>query len=1034
VRFRVLGPVSVSGDVLAASRERTVLAVLLLEPNHLVPVERLIDAVWGDNPPVTARAQIHTGISRLRRELGPAAGAVSTDPAGYRIAVSPDDLDTLVFAAHVDAARTAIAEGRLAHARQDLRAALELWRGPAFTGITGPIVESAAARLEEQRFAAWEDRVDLDLRLGPERELVGELTDLVRRYPLRERLRGQLMLALYRVGRQADALAVYREGRERLADELGLDPGPDLEELHKRILTRDPALSATPAPATLTERSDAARCLPRDIADFTGRESAIERVLSATVHDPGVTPVLAIDGMAGMGKTALAVHVGHRLAARYADAQLFVDLHGHSEQAPLDPAAALSMLLRQVGVAPSRVPETLDERIALWRTELADRRALVVLDNAADATQVAPLLPNGPRCLTLVTSRRRLIGLDGALPVSLEVLPPDEAVALLARVVGDRVAAEPAAAAEVVRLCGNLPLAIRLAAARLAHRPKWSVADLAARLRAADPPLAQLAADGRSVAAAFTLSYRHVSEPAQHLFRLLGLHPGADFDAHVSAALADVPVDVAEDLLEDLVDAHLLEAPAAGRYRFHDLLRDYARLLVSTEPDDVRKGATLGMLDYYLHTTVGATEHMEQAFTRSGIDFGGPSRNQRTFPRSVEADEWLDVEWQNGVAAVHGALGLREHRHAWQLSRALWPYLWRGHPDVLISTLTKGLAAANALHDEAAAATIHNYLASGWWQQGRLTQSLEHLQQALAIREQLGDDIGRIVVLANLGMVSYWLGRFDEAGVRARQSVALGERLESPAYSTRTMNLLGAVAMRLGDFHRSLRWHREALALSNAASDRYERALSLGEIGAVHRLMGHHRLAILLLTHAQAEKRETNNRHGEAETLSELACAYRDAGQIEQALAWHARAVAVVEQFGNIIAASMVHNDLAATLLTTNDCDQAVLLFQRALAEAEHAENRYEQARAHVGIGRAVAARDPDRARRHWVRAMELFEKGMPERNQVARQLESVVTTTELVDSVGQDRAENGQAVLRTAGRSREVNDQRPPGDPRQTA
>ena len=465
MRFRLLGPLSVSGNVLAASRERTALAVMLLEPNRVVPVERLIDAVWGDRPPATARAQIHTCISRLRRELGAAASALSTDPAGYRIVVSPDDLDTLVFAAHVAAARSATAAGQLTQARQDLRAALELWRGPALAGIVGPVAESAAARLEEQRFAAWEDRVDIELRLGLERELVGDLTDLVQRYPLRERLRGQLMVALYRVGRQADALATYREGRARLADELGLDPGPELDQLHKRILDRDPTLSAPLTPTQHADRADAARCLPRDIADFTGRDSAVERVLGAVVHDPGATPVLAIDGMAGMGKTALAVHVGHRLAARYADAQLFVDLHGHSDQAPLDPAAALSMLLRQVGVAPSRVPETLDERIALWRTELADRRALIVLDNAADATQVAPLLPNGPRCLTLVTSRRRLIGLDGALPVSLEVLPPDEAVALLGRVVGDRVAAEPAAAAEVVRLCGYLPLAIRLAAA-----------------------------------------------------------------------------------------------------------------------------------------------------------------------------------------------------------------------------------------------------------------------------------------------------------------------------------------------------------------------------------------------------------------------------------------------------------------------------------------------------------------------------------------------------------------------------------------
>ncbi|MCW3841627.1 NB-ARC domain-containing protein, partial [Micromonospora yasonensis] len=472
MRFGILGSLRVGGGeaTVTAGRDRTVLAMLLLRAGRVVPVEELIDAVWEERPPATARTQLQICVSRLRQRLaalGLSPEVIVRDPVGYGIRIEPDDLDADVFAREVDAGRTALAAGQPSAARRHYRVALALWRGPALSGIASRSVRRRAQALDEQRLAALEECVDVELRLGQAADLLDELSESVAGNPLRERLRGQLMLALTSAGRQADALAVYREGRRIYAEELGIEPGAALQELHQRILAGDAATDPEQRSALAPVRS-----LPRAISDFTGRQQTVVRLVKEIAEDR--TRVHLIDGMAGSGKTTLAVHVATALADRFPDAQLFIDLHGHSEREPLTPAAAVSTLLRQLGTPAERIPLDLDDRLAVWRTELANRRAVVVLDNAAGAAQVLPLLPNGPDNLVLVTSRRRLIGLDDGRPSSLPVLDPDEAVELLGRVAGpDRVAAEPEAAAEVVRRCGHLPLAIRLAGARLAHRPRW---------------------------------------------------------------------------------------------------------------------------------------------------------------------------------------------------------------------------------------------------------------------------------------------------------------------------------------------------------------------------------------------------------------------------------------------------------------------------------------------------------------------------------------------------------------------------------
>jgi DNA-binding SARP family transcriptional activator len=555
LRYRILGPLSVTqGEqqvAITAGRDRVVLAMLLLYRDRVLSAGELIDAVWGEQPPPTARNQLQTCVSRLRRRLP--AGVITTDPAGYRLALEPGDLDADVFA-------RVLAQARDRRDPDLHRQALALWRAPALVEIESPAVRRVAAALDEQRAVATEEWVELALTAGTDRDLLGELSGLVEQFPLRERLRGQFMTALSRAGRQADALAEYRRARDTLRDELGIEPGPELSDLHRQILAG---------------RDHRIRCLPRTVGDFTGRSAAVDRLLGAVDAAGPHEPALAvIDGMAGSGKTTLALRVASLVGDRYPDAHLFVDLHGHSEREPREPAAALLILLRQLEIDPERLPPGPDERLGLWRNELARRRAIVVLDNAASTRQVADLLPAAPGSLALVTSRRRLAGLDSVRAESLPMFTDEEALALLARIAGRRVDREPEAAAELVRRCGGLPLAVRLAGARLAHRPRWTIRDLLGRLGAAALP--ELAAEDRSVAGAFAVSYHRLPAPARRLFRLLGTLRAACFDAAAAAAAAGLPRDETEDLLDDLQDVHLVEEHAPGVFRFHDLIREYA--------------------------------------------------------------------------------------------------------------------------------------------------------------------------------------------------------------------------------------------------------------------------------------------------------------------------------------------------------------------------------------------------------------------------------------------------------------------------
>lgn len=592
MEFLVLGPVEVreSGTPvpLRGMRSRRLLALLVLNARRAVSMEALVDELWPD-PPASARHQVHNAIRDLRAALPPSdGGRLVTLDVGYRLDVPPGAVDAQRFTDGVRAGRAARREGRTAEAARLLQSALDLWRGDAFPGIDCPAITAAAAGLDEQRLTATEELMELRLAAGEAGSLVAELSALTARHPLRDALRGSLMLALYRSGRQADALAVYDEGRRLLAGELGLEPSPRLRRLHAEILADDPrtrrAEPASARPATVAHPGHGNH-LPRDLPDFTGRTAELALLAKAVDEQaPGTPRTVVVDGMGGIGKTALAVHFAHRRTADHPDSQHFIDLHGFSpDRPPLTPEEALGVLLRSDGAAAGDVPPGLAERGALWRSRLTGRRLLLVLDNAADAAQVAPLLPGTGDSLTLITTRRKAAVPDGARSLSLGALTPGDAETLFRRVAGDPRAG--ASLAGAVALCDHHPLAVRLAAIRLRDRPAWTPADLTARLRTTEGRTALLRTADRDLMAVLELSYARLPADARAYGRALALHPASGHDVQQAATATGLAPAAVERLFDLLLDHNLAHEPSPGRLTVPPLLRDCAHAFAPPAPD-----------------------------------------------------------------------------------------------------------------------------------------------------------------------------------------------------------------------------------------------------------------------------------------------------------------------------------------------------------------------------------------------------------------------------------------------------------------
>lgn len=842
LRFGVLGPVRAwrGEEPLATGspQQRALLAALLLREGRMATASELIDALWGDDPPPRALAAVRTYASRLRKVLS--AGVLLSESGGYALRLR--DARALDLAAAQELA--AVAEkaknaGDLGHARSRLNEALALWDGEPLASVPGPYADTQRTRLEEWRLQLLESRLDMDLEQGCHAETVSELTALTAAHPLRERLRELLMLALYRSGRQAEALAVYADTRRLLAEELGVDPRAGLKELQQRILRADPGLAEPSAPAPEPSSAPVRPAqLPATVPDFTGRDAFVAELSEVLASAEGrVMAVSALAGIGGVGKTTLAVHVAHQARGAFPDGQLYVDLQGAGQRAA-EPETVLGSFLRALGTADSAIPDSLEERAALYRSVLDGRRVLVLLDNARDAAQVRPLLPGTEGCAALVTSRVRMVDLAGAHLVDLDVMSPEEALALFTKIVGEeRVGSEREAALDVVAACGFLPLAIRIAASRLAARRTWTVSVLAAKLADERRRLDELQAGDLAVKATFELGYGQL-EPAQaRAFRLLGLADGPDISLAAAAAVLDLPPEDTEDLLESLVDTSLLESAAPGRYRYHDLVRLYARACAERDeqPPSERDAAMSRLLDFYLATAAAGyaierpgdrlVDHLEKTRTAGMVFANRSAARDWLYSEAVpllacvrqSADgsrlrRAIDLLWASVDLAESGAnskeyeataTALREAAHAVGDIRAEGrasvvlsnARLFSGVFDLAYREAREAFELAEAAEDPLPSCWAANILGSIAFYQNRHANAEEYFSQAIDKFRGCGDVAGSASPLCNLSRLHLATGRADSAVVLARQGTDIYQTL---GHTLRGANGRYALGMALG--------------------------------------------------------------------------------------------------------------------------------------------------------------------------------------------------------------------------------------------
>ncbi len=972
--FRVLGPLTVDrgGELLdiGGPQRRVVLAVLLARANETVSVDFLADALWDDAPPPSYRVQLQGLVSDLRRRLASvgdrAAAPIVTRAPGYVLYVADDRLDLAQFRAEVARARQARAAGEDATAARLLQTALGRWRGPAFAGLACPVVDPHAAAADELKAAALAEYIDAQMADGQVAGLSAELVRLATEYPLRERFHSQLMEVYARTGRSADALTVYRELRRRTVAELGIEPSEQVQRLHRHILGAEPDLAASgpdpQADASGAVSASAHRQLPPDIADFTGRRPELAALLEAGRNPHGTAVVIAaVEGMAGVGKTRLAVHAAHRLVAegRYGDGQLYADLRGFSPGAtPVAATAALESFLRLLGVPAERIPKSLASRSAVFRDRLAGQKVLILLDNAADEDQITPLLPASATCLVLVTSRRSL-ALEGARTLRLDVFSREEAVTLLRGVVGeDRVAAEADAAGELVARCGYLPLAIAVAARRLRGRPAWPIAHLVSRLADESRRLGELTTGRLGVEAVFALSYRALGPDRRQLFRMLGVHPGNDVTAASAAALAAVDPTEAERALESLLDEHLLEQAMPGRYQLHDLLRAYAATLSRTEdPVDEREAAISRLLDWYVHATDAATRQVRTFAVPVARQFPSSKAPWPDFTDPAGALAWLDAERVNLLAAVRLAASGPWYAHAVQLPHLLQPYLIkRSNVRDRITAQHLAESAADHLGDREARAHSVTDLGHAYNAAGHTDQAFAYLERALDLHRQHRDRRGEATTLNHLGSVCRRLGRHAEAADHYRAALGLFRALHDTTRQASTQSNLSVQLHLLGNNDEALDHAHQALNLQQRLDGPGEAGLRTN-LGLMYARLGRHPEAVEHAQQALTLHRMAGSRPGEARALANLCFSYARMGRHDKAITTGEAALDVSRGLADPEIEATVLNSLGEAYYLAGDEHAALHRHQQALAVATAIGDAEERARADDGIANASAAR-----------------------------------------------------------------------------
>jgi len=928
LRFDVLGPLRVlrgeDAVGLGPLQQRVVLGVMALHAGRPVGRQQMINAIWGDAPPRNAVNLVQRHMSGLRRALEPGrpghapSGLLTWTDAGYLLTVPRGALDLELYHRGLARARAARASGQPQQAAEALHAALDLWRGPVCDGLSCPFIDAQAVRLAESRVSALEERIELDLAVGDQDDLIAELRDLVAEHPLRERLRGLLMLALYRAGRQAEALAAFRDARHQLRDELGVEPAAPLQRLHQQILAADPTLA--PAVAVPESAADAVPVtgrplpaqLPHGIADFTGRDAELARLdalLAAGDHGTAATSVVitAITGTAGVGKTALAVHWAHQVSGRFPDGQLYVNLRGFDPTgSAVKPAEAIRGFLDAFGTSPQQIPASLEAQAALYRTLLNGRRVLVLLDNAVDEDQVRPLLPGSTGSLVIVTSRNEMSGLvvtEGARPVFVDLLNADESRQLLSRRIGrTRVSAEALAVDDIIALCARLPLALMLVAARAASHPGFRLAALAQELREMGSSLDAFGGEDQAtnVRAVFSWSYERLSVRGRGLFRLLGMHSGPDISVPAAASLAGLSREQIRPALAELARAHLVAERIPGRFALHDLLRAYATEVAYTYDSATYRLAARGrMLDHYLYTACRANELINPpSATPFTLPASGPGVTPENPSDQKQALAWFESEHAVLLTVLRQTTG--SGPQIWQLAWALGSYFeYQGHWRDWRESQTIALDAARRLSDRLAQAHSHRLLSSVAIHLSVYEEARAHLRSALGLFAELDDAIGQAGVHHNFAWMLERQGRYREALPHVQQALTLSQAAGHRSGQARALNAVGWFRAQLGEYEQALTCCHQALDLQHQIGDLFDEAMTYDSLGYIHRHLGHQQQATACYGEAIRLYGQLGDLYNEADSLASLGDSHLTFGDPESAgRAWQ-RSLAILEQLGH---------------------------------------------------------------------------------------------------------------------------------------
>lgn len=978
---------------LGGIRQQTVLATLLLDPNRVVTTRRLMEAIYGDDPPSTSRAQVQICISALRKLFAGHGDSdiISTHPQGYSIRVPEEQIDAKRFESLLLAAQLARRTENLAEAVRLYRQALSLWRGPALDGIDSRLVQSAAGRLAEHRITANEDCVQLELDLGRHHEVIAELTELIEAYPLRERLRGQLMTALYRSGRQAEALQVYRQTRQALIEELGIEPNERLQQLEHAILTSDESLGA-PVQHTVEVTAAVPKVpgmLPTDIADFTGRSDQIRDLRRHLLRGPEgrtgfAVPIAVIGGKAGIGKTTIAIHVSHSVAAHFPDGQLFADLHADAYR-PVSPMQVLERFLRVLGVHGAALPDSLEERAEMYRAQLSGRTMLIVLDNAASESQILPLLPGNPDAAVIITSRSRLAGLAGALHVSVDSFDSEQSVALLSSIAGtERMQSEPDATAALAELCGRLPLALRIAGARLSARPHWSIEQLVERLEDETRRLDELKHGDMAIRASISLTYDSVGEDARRLFRRLAILDCQVFSAWVGAPLLDQTFTDAQDLLDDLADAQLLETTGIGRgvhtqYRFHDLIQVFAReRLAAEESVDERNAALSRVLGSLLFLAQSASQREYGADALIHSEISSSALPARLVDQLISAPlAWFERERPLVVSGIRQAAQAGYVDLCWGLAiSAVTFFESRVYLDDWRETHQIALVAAQQGDDRRGQAAMLYSMGSLAITEQRFNDARCSFESAVELFSEIGDAQGMAVAIRSIGFLDRLGGDFEEAAANYNQALEIFRDAGNEVAAGYVLHNLAQLRLECDEPAEAKRLLTEALDLSKEGGGRRVEAQVLHRMGHAHLSLNEPDLAAEVFEQALEIVRAIGDSTGEAHTLHGLGIARLRNGDLTGAGTALDLALTLAASSSQRLVEAWVLSGLGEMALLDGDPELAVAHLQQAMTVFHGLHTPLNEARALITLGDAhFAAGDAGAAGEALTRALALTDK-----------------------------------------------------------